>query len=357
MKSKDFYSGSDQSQIRFRREKPQPKNKFNWGRYLYITLLILLIAAGGYYLFSQLLFIQGEGRVVAGETIVRAPSDINIFKMAVSEEDQVRKGDTLFSYRLADWKSRIDSLRRLSENRAEINDDLASTEENIRLKQQELRGIGKKLDFLSNQKKQIEKGIKLDVTDLSQLQRVELSIVNLEADKALIRQELNNLYTRRQRLSNTLSPIQRIENSETTYFSHNNQVYLSPVKGKVDQIFKQASEIAFRSENIVSILTSDLQNRKIVVRALFNQEHVKQLQPGDFMNVEFANGISSEGIIIDRYTMRSDFAPSNVRQDILLDNFIIVEMEPRYPKDRKLWEENRHINVTVSKFVNLSEKL
>src|SRR5690625_856387 len=147
MKSKYFSTRYQPSQIRGTREKSAPK-KTNWDRIVYLTFLIVVLIFVGYYLTQRIFYISGDGRVVIEKVVIRSPGDIRVDRLFAATGHPVSRGDTLFSFSFQNWELQKEAREELLREIERINLDIASVEDQILLKEQEIerseeRRVGK----------------------------------------------------------------------------------------------------------------------------------------------------------------------------------------------------------------------
>lgn len=120
--------------------------------------------------------------------------------------------------------------------------------------------------------------------------------------------------------------------------------YQSPVSGVVEQIYKGNSELAVRTESIVSIRRN---TKDILVRALFSRGDLDYVYSGKVVTLRFDNGDLSKGIITNVYSSEYEQIGTVNRAGVLVSDQIVVEIRPIEAQELALWEANSNISLKV----------
>lgn len=93
------------------------------GKYVYLTMLISLLAIIVHTLFGNLYMLRGEGFVYADSAEIALEFDATISELAVSEGTPVKPGDLLVRYESIELQQQlVDLALRLSRQHQELND-------------------------------------------------------------------------------------------------------------------------------------------------------------------------------------------------------------------------------------------
>jgi len=355
MKSEYFKSQS--SQFTGIREK-EPPESMNWDRIVYLSLLFIAVVSLLYFLFNYTMVLKGQGRVYANRHTVRLPVDVRILDMYVDEGDAVTENDSLFTFiesvqPESPIKSREDQ-RRMEEKMVELNNDIYA-------KQAEIRRANEELDYYRDQKELIKREIKLDLSSVRDLRNIEQKILAIESDKTVDAERLNAFY----RQKSMVKKWQEEDQVPISVAGYNRgtegiggqgemsrdlrpQTYMSPVPGVIERIEKSTSELAMRSE---SVLTIRRKVPDIFIQVIFPRKSLKEIEEGDTMDVKFDNGVSSEGRITGFYTPQISNWDVVGISEYELNDYVVLRLKPLDAEGSATWEENSNLGVTVSKIV------
>jgi hypothetical protein len=78
--------------------KGKTKGKINWDRIIYFALLGVILIFFFRYLINEMFFIEGNGQVRFENISIRNTDDCRVIEIFVTEGDEVKIGDSLFSY-------------------------------------------------------------------------------------------------------------------------------------------------------------------------------------------------------------------------------------------------------------------
>ena len=349
MRSKQFSGGPDSSKIRGRREYEVP-NQTNWDRIIYLTILGLILLFAGYKAAEYYLFLYGQGQVITSNFKVRAPNDIELVSLEVSEGDSVSQNNELFRYQLSDWQQSVDSLRQLKAKKEELEESLSQVKDKLTIKRRELEELQQQINYLKQRKQEIRKEIRLNLETRSALSEVERDLVDLRSKINITQTEREVLKQRRFKLQKQLESVGKASGSPISSGIGSSFPYRSPVSGMVTRVFKESSELAIKSERI---LTIRLDTTKVYIRAIFNQKAAQYFMKGDVLNVEFDNGYGSFGIVREIYAVESDFFTGSVDSDDKAEpsKRVVIELRPYDEDARKQWRRFSDIGVTISAFI------
>lgn len=354
---KSEYFKSQQSQIRGSREKEPPKT-VNWDRIVYLTLLTAVVLTLLYYLFDYSMVLKGEGRVYANHHAVRLPVDARVVEMFVEEGDSVTVKDSLFTFLEL---VQPESPQKQWEEQRRLDEKLVQLESMISSKRKQIEQQNSQLEYYQSQKGLVEKEIKLDLSSPRDLRDIEQKIVSLKAQNAIDTEELNSYYQQRAFIEDWKSD-PRINPDlanfgsmiefpgSTTAFSTvgSPTIFAAPATGVVERIEKTASELAIRSE---SILTIRKKAEDIFIQVIFPRSSLEELEKGDTMQVDFDNGVASTGIISSFYTPQITNWDAVGIAEYKLNDYVVCRLEPVDEAESKRWEKNNNIGVTVSKII------
>src|SRR5690625_5188817 len=162
MKSKYFSTRYQASQIRGTREKSAPR-KTNWDRIVYMTFLIGVLIFVGYYLTQRIFYISGVGWVVIEKVVIRSPGDIRVARSFAVAGNPVSLSDTLISFSFQNRALQKEALEELLREIERIYLDIASVEDQILLKEQEIESALNRLSYLEELQQNYPDRVRLDL--------------------------------------------------------------------------------------------------------------------------------------------------------------------------------------------------
>ncbi len=354
MKSEFFKSKS--SQIRGVREK-QPKKSVNWDRVVYLSMLTVGLVTLLYFLFDYNMVLKGEGRVYANEHVVRFPVDVRIVDLFVEEGDSVAANDSLFTFVEA---FQPQSPKQYREEQRQISERLLDLKSAINTKRAELESVADQLVYYHAQKELVEKEIKLDLSSFRDLRAIEQKIVAMNAQMTVDSEKLNAFYQQKafveawknttavkENYSSFVNLVEELPGEATPLEgTFEPTIYAAPVEGVIDQIEKSSSELAVRSE---SILTIRRKVTDVFIQVIFPRNSLREVEQGDFMNIEFDNGVKSKGLISGFYTPKISNWDMVGIAEYELNDYVLMRLNPTDDNSSDIWEANSNIGVTVSK--------
>ncbi len=306
----------------------------SWGRYAYLTLLVLIAAYALDWAAERIFYVQGLGFLEARTAIVAARTTGRITRIGCALNDTVGAGTPLVwldntdstaaaglqparaaaytnERRIIDSKRRIDILRqRIARARA----DLKITEQEAKMVN-ELLGLNAVKRSQSLETRQKVSAAQLELNEL----RIELKA----------EQDMLASY-RRQR---SLLPL-----------GDNGAAYESVLQamepGIISAIYKKPGDVVRAGEEVIK--TIDASDTR--VRAFFEGRYETQLEPGKKVTVNFENGDSSQGIIRKIYPITSSQPPEIKHRFGKVRRFIVAEIAPGTGQS---WNRVQETQVTV----------
>lgn len=333
------------SQLRGTKEKSPGKNH-SWDRVIYMVILGSLILVALYLLFQAYFFVSGEGHIVGTHLDVRFPVDIKVTDVYVEAGQQISEEDSLFTYSFIEQRKTVSQLQKEQEELQEELLDLRSDIELMGAERQELR---EKIAFYQKRQSLLEKEVKLDIEPINSLNTVSSKLVELNSDLRVLQKEMDLVSARAGRMEQNSREIYRTVRSEELQYRESpgtQETYFAPVQGRVNQVLKKSSELAFRSEPLISIRIREPQVR---IKAIFNEQSIKHLAIADEVKVTFDNGEESTGKIVDIQAITD--GDSNLMDITELSDRYVVEVMPVDDEAREVWESLSHLGVTVTKSI------
>ena len=103
MKSLNF-KRQENAKLRYLEEKVTGKSssRINWDRIVYLSILGLIVFFVLRYLFLHSFYITADGQVLFETVEIGETQDIRIERFLIEEGDNMKVGDTLFTYLIQD---------------------------------------------------------------------------------------------------------------------------------------------------------------------------------------------------------------------------------------------------------------
>lgn len=338
MRSQGFKQGN--AQIRGMREK-ETKKKINWDRIVYLTIVNLVLGALAFAFLRNYLFVSGEGQVIADRFFVRFPSDVRIQEMRTQKGDSVVQYDELFVYTPSfQTKSPVE----LETIRSEFQDRIFENALKVDEKLSQLKAIKMQMRHYRERISVIEQEIKLNLATPRLLYENEDRVVNLKADSINVLAEIVLLRNRNKYLESLSADEGLVLDIRDAELRGQVLTYQSPVTGVVEQVYKGNSELAVRTESIISIRRN---SKDILVRALFSRDDLDYVYSGKVVTLRFDNGDLSKGMITNVYSSEYEQIGTVNRAGVLISDQIVVEIRPIEEQELALWETNSNISLKV----------
>mgnify|MGYP000511492654 CR=1 FL=1 len=347
MKSLNF-KRKETAQLRYIEEQASGKRKspLNWDRVVYLSILGIIIFFILRYFFIHNFYISAVGQVIFDNVEITQSEDIRIEKFFIEEGENIKTGDTLFSYTVEDngigididlgadpgdksnWAERESYAlqKSISLNIGQINGDkelLASYKSQLnRLENEVILGTASERD-LNNLEYQISK--------------LETSISMTQAENEVLNKQLWAVHQKKE--PNESSSV--ISSEE--YSPYN--VFISPIDGYVARIFKEPYEIALKSQIILKVHQSD----SVHIKGYFEQEDLRYVKEGDQVNVSFPDGQESVGVI-DRFYASTVLIPEEFQKKYEpAKRTIAVDITPAAGSDLSIWKRYYKLSVKLKK--------
>lgn len=342
------------SVFRVIKEKPA-KPKRNTDRLVYFVFLIGIGLFAIYYVTTKMLFIKAKGQVILQNVTVKVTDDSRIMKMYRKEGDLVKKGDSLFSY-ISDkdllsagvFTGEHQNMT-ISEKINWILKEQLATRKKIEENKIDLQAMQGQLSILQGKHDMMRSEVMLDVLPVGKLESSEREVGLLSTEQKKLQAENKLLLAYLEKLSGLIPPADSSYSSGSLNGNGDNtgrHLFLSPIDGTITRILFQESEVALKTDNIMSINKEE----NVYIKAFFDQKDVTKLQEGDIMRLKFPDGTISKGrlkrfyfatySLPDEFQKRYDSPQRSVAADI-------------YPTDStelSHWQRYYKLEVDVSKF-------
>ncbi|MEM9921438.1 MAG: hypothetical protein AAF990_25275 [Bacteroidota bacterium] len=313
-----------------------------------------------YKSYHRYAFVSVNGQVLVEKLQIHFTEDVRIRDIFVEEGQQVRKGDTLFSFRYENREQVESQLRMtISANPNGGNDlrnwflrEKLNVKRQMAIKKSQIEGvkssIGVKKAELEEQKKQILLGVDVahklpplisDISDLDSdilMLKREIRVLRKHLS-ALRRQEKKALKEREEELKEQLAA----ESKVYTHFVY----YISPIDGIIGRIFNSPNEVCYETEDVMTIHQMD----KLKIRAYFDQESHREIKIGDEVTINFPDGTIGKGIIHNFYVSTYPLPPEFQSKHEPMERSIVADVLPLDDEEAMHWTGYYKMAVKVVK--------
>lgn len=342
--------------------------KVNWDRRVYFLILSIFLFFLIRYLINHFLYIEGDGQVLFDSVDIRNTEDCRIIDFYREEGDQVRIGDSLFSYIQADENGNFSSpsTTDFSVNNRQITAgdiswaerEMYSVREEMGMTRIKLKADKEQIRYLKSDLDRIKNGVALDALprfrleeQIAKINALESSIISNNARLIELQRSLGQLSAMKRDLG---SSSQTIKNKKTTYGGANggngtnrgDNIFYSPLAGTVTNLMKKEFEVALKSENILSIHKPE----NVYIKAFFNQEDLKSLKEGQTVTLTFPDGSESEGVIRRFYFATYRLPEEFQKKYEPTTRSLSADIYPIDPSDLYKWKTYWKMAVKITKF-------
>lgn len=338
-------------------EKVSLKSK-NWDKIVYYIVLGLISFFIFRYFINQVFYVHAEGQVLFNSVKVRVPDDITIHYFNVKEGDTVIYGDTLFAYTSArDEQSRgAFSLQ--------INDDNRNTSswqqrevyqlnKNIRLNK--LR-IGENINLIAWYQSEIQKlenQVILEVSSKTKLESYQSQLEKLTIENKKYNSEIVVFRGMIKELGGEAeeSVEDEFEAPAVPYsgggagYMAMKKLFVSPMSGVITRIYKNANEVALKTEEIMNVH----QQESVFIKAFFLPEDLSSIKVDDEVVVIFPDGSKSHGVLRRFYSATYRLPTEFQKKYESTTRAIAADIYPLDNTDLDEWEKFYKIPVKIKK--------
>lgn len=357
MKSINFRRGS--TFLRTQKEKPLSPKKTNIDRYIYFAILgVLCIFIAG-YLWIKFFYIRANGQVLLDNVMIRLTEDGRIIKLFKAEGDSVTAGDSLFMYFVEARANQLLGISDSSSTNIEKNNssgmqwverEIFNIQTKIALNKVEIEENSKLLSKQKSDLLRVQNQVMLDALPHSRLESVQQDVDHLSTEIAKTKQENTELELLAAQLKNPLdaapSVLQSNSGFSTTGIYGLTRVFIAPVDGYVNRIYKSEYETALRTEDILSVQKRD----RIFIKAFFEQKDIDHFKENDVVNVRFPDGTKSKGIIKRLYLGTYDLPVEFQKKYEPTHRTIAADVYPLDSAEAGQWKPFHKLNAEITKF-------
>lgn len=361
MKSLNFNRKA--SMLRNMNEEKGPRKKINWDKIVYFIIVGVISLIIIRYTVNQFLYVHAQGQVLFNSVKVRIPSDVTIHYFNINEGDTVMHGDTLFAYTQAFDENKYNALafRFNEEVKPESNStwrerEIYQLNKNIRLNR--LR-IGENINLIAWYKSEIakmENQVVLEVSSKNKLQQHRSQLEKLTIENKKYRREIGEYKSMINDLGGVAQDPEPSADESATYNTPHSgggsgymafkRVYISPLNGVITRIYKFPNEVALKTEPIMNIH----QQESVYIKAFYAQEDVNNLHAGDIVDLTFADGTKSQGVIKRFYSATYQMPPEFQKKYEPTTRAIAADIYPANDEQLQEWKKYYKISVEIKKF-------
>ncbi|RYM33268.1 hypothetical protein ERX46_09995 [Brumimicrobium glaciale] len=341
--------------------KKVPKKPMNWDRLIYFLILSVILFFIVRYFVNNTFYIEAVGQVRFQNVKFRNTADSRIMEFHKGAGDEVKVGDSLFTYIDADQYGEMNlgfslegtysTIQAKETKQSWIEREMYELEKDISIKQSMLNENQKLISFYTNQAKNIEEQVILDVVPKSEytntIDRRNRLIAENSATAAEIKiyeQQLKSLNSKLD-LANEMGLSAQGNSKSGTNLDSLRKVFKSPMEGTITELYKSEFEVALKSENILSIHKPE----NVFIKAFFNQEDLKELRENDVVTLEFPDGTKSEGYIKKFYFSTYLIPVEFQNRYDPPTRTLSADIYPVNTEDLKKWRKFYKMRVTITK--------
>lgn len=312
MKNINFKRKESAIRVGVEETRKTPKKPINWDRIIYFIILTIALFFLVRYIINSTLYIEAVGQVRFENVKIRNTDDSRIMEFHVAAGDEVKVGDSLFTYIDNDnfgamnaglgLNGKFNAVELQDKSPTWIERELFNLEKDIAVRQSMYSENKKLITFYTNQAKKVEEQVILDVVPKSEYTNYIDRKNKLIGENSAIAAEIGIYKTQYDILKSRLKIGKDTVGIASGIGSGSGggdgldslkRVFYSPMEGTITEVFKAEFEVALKSENILSIHKPE----NVYIKAFFDQEDLKELAENDIVTLTFPDGTESEGYI------------------------------------------------------------
>jgi hypothetical protein len=344
--------------------KGKTKGKINWDRIIYFVLLAVVLIFFFRYLINELFFVEGNGQVRFENISIRNTDDCRVIDILVAEGDEVKIGDSLFTYMLDDDDADGNNGNGYGSAGFALNSkkqgDVSWSEKEIFKVQEDIKInnflIAEKVklkNLYSAELQRIRNEVMLDVLprnklddQLAKINQLNFDIQSLRGKTSMLSASLNQLEGMKRDLSSTSTYAGKGGGGGGGGGDDSGQkVFYSPLTGTITTIMKNEFEVALKSEEIMSIHRPE----NISIRGFFDQQDLASIKIGDRVDLHFPDGSEGRGIIKRFYFATYRLPEEFQKKYEPTTRSLTVDIYPETKHDLKLWKAYWKMAVKITK--------
>ena len=348
-------------------EEPPRKKPFNWDRFLFLSTLFFILLYFGKKTFQNVVYITVDGQVLMEKLNVQFTDNIRIRNMQVEEAEMVCEGDTLFQYAyenddLLEEQKEIklaEPVRKGNDQRNWFLREVLRLKQEIAIKGSSIRLLRKRLKWKESELEEQTKQILVGVDVAHKLPPLRTSIAQLQGEIIatkdevwLLKQHLKDIEQQANTFEAQMDSLIVLEQKSLT-LGQADQMYVSPIEGRIGRIFISPNEVCYESESVMTIH----QLNKLKIRAYFVQEAHKKVSEGDEVTIIFPDGTQSQGYIHNFYVSTYPLPPEFQKKHESTTRSIVADIYPKDLSTSHYWSAYYKMSVKVIKQKGFSKIL
>lgn len=343
------------------RAEVNKRGKINWDRIIYFGLLIIILFLFFRYLVNEIFFLEGDGQVRFENISIRNTDDCRIVKIYFREGDDVKIGDSLFSYIIDDEDYAVEdvsvygasgiSKKSISQGDVSWSEkEVFKVREQIKVNNFLIAEKVKLKNIYTAELERIRNEVMLDALprnklddQLSKINQLNFDIQSLTGKTSMLSASLNQLEGMKRDLSSVVA-----DSGQGSVGQSNNsrqKVFYSPITGVVTTIMKNEFEVALKTEEIMSIHKPE----NISIRGFFDQEDLASIKIGDRVDLRFPDGSVGRGIIKRLYFATYKLPEEFQKKYEPTTRSLAVDIYAETIKDLKRWKTFWKMQVKITK--------
>lgn len=323
----------------------QPVKKRKWDRWIYLSILLLILFSLLRWMISSWIFNYADGFLMQQQFDVKFTSDIRILDYHTKEGDKINKGDTLFSYELYSDLAMLKSLKQDSVkyivSDVALQNDIAAFEAEISKKNILLKDIQNRIHHWKSERKRKESLVYLDQITPIELSTTDRQIDDLQFQYKTTNAEISALRFQKSTLLSTNLKKNTFLKSQNKSSDLKN-FYISTISGNLDRFRIAAGQAVYKSEIITSIT-----HQGQFVRAYINVEDLDDFHEGDLVSIKLPYGFNSTltGKVKKMYSISEIRDTSSISTNIKDEKYgVVMDI---VPMEGKTWENVKISNIPV----------
>jgi len=354
---KPFKFKSKATVLRGVKEDKSPK-KTNWDRVIYLILFLLIFVSLFFYVIQKNVFVNVDGQIITERFTVNFPEDIIVEKYFFSENDTIKKGDTLFYYKYnldRDWDNGGAGIAAAvavstgSNNSDWYLKERIQTQKSISLKIIDIQEIDDNVKRILSDLERLKKEVYLDVYPKLELEAAELKLKSYKVDRAKLEEEIRylrkylallNAYEFQAKKPGVVARGGG-DGGNVVKWSY----YTSPVDGIISKISGEAKETSYKKDVVMYLSNTN----KMFIFAFIEQKDIGYFNEGETLQLDFPDGTVSEGKIHSFY-LNTEELPLEFKKPKERDKrSVVAKIVPTTEQEQEHWKKYYMYEVRISK--------
>lgn len=270
--------------------------KINWGRWIYLAILAIALVSFSVWLFNRLFYYHAVGQLRRQSVVVNFPYDVRVLQYLVKEGDSIRQGQPLFRY-TRDFRQASNDLayREVTMDHADARERL-NIIRTIEQKKAERSALLAQQRIYQQEREAQQLKVYLDVAPATSVDDASRQAAMLGTKAAALVAEIKALESYAAQLSGLQKQTTAAVAAQAANADSTTETYYAPVHGRLDRLHTPAQEVAYRSNEVTSILQQDQ-----YIQAYLEQDDLLHFSENDRVELLFPGNIKSGGVIVRIY--------------------------------------------------------